>query len=546
MKSHYPTNKHTIIGGGIIGALEAYFDFLEAKEYEEEAPRVTVYEKNPSIAETTTSNIVPSLTPDEILAVVPRGQELVKKLKILFNQAGGIRVDDVKGVNNPTAEKFIKEVEACSVDEVGHKDREKKLLELGKFSMELWQKIYDTADDELKKIFQESNFNPCKETRAAGARKLHDGYRIDLINVADAKNKAQAMKQDYESLSYVNCKLLSPKEVKRLDPSLIDFCDAHSEKDASGKQVWKNDAVALYRPGGCLDTGVFLPKFYTYLEKIMGTYDNDAGKTKNRFRLKFSREVKEVTYEDSSKTIINGLKFADDKVKHNKHEYKESDYTFCPGEAVGTLDKLGFKVPAFAGFAGASLRLNIPLPADKLAQYANFSHCMEVHQEGVVLAWQARRKGDSIFIGVAGTKAFYSDQKPDKNQAFAKDRNLLQLNIINQVLPDLISIALGRPTKGEKLTQKDLDNLEEHGIAKRWVGTRAVAFEGFPTLGFLHRKSGEKVANARVTTHLGSGGVSFAPAAVSVSRSVLDKSEVANPLVEDVLKYANSARRASR
>ncbi len=31
---------------------------------------------------------------------------------------------------------------------------------------------------------------------------------------------------------------------------------------------------------------------------------------------------------------------------------------------------------------------------------------MEVHQEGVILAWQARIKNNKVFIGVAGTKAF--------------------------------------------------------------------------------------------------------------------------------------------
>ena len=77
MKSHYPENKLTI-GGGIVGAIEAYFAYLEAKNNGKKI-RITIHEKNESISETTTSHIVPSLTPDEILSVVPRGQELVKK-----------------------------------------------------------------------------------------------------------------------------------------------------------------------------------------------------------------------------------------------------------------------------------------------------------------------------------------------------------------------------------------------------------------------------------------------------------------------------------
>ncbi len=50
--------------------------------------------------ETTTANIVPSLTPDEILCVVPRGKALVEKLQSAFNEPGGIRVDDVVHVND--------------------------------------------------------------------------------------------------------------------------------------------------------------------------------------------------------------------------------------------------------------------------------------------------------------------------------------------------------------------------------------------------------------------------------------------------------------
>lgn len=542
MKSHYPQKKITLVGGGIIAALEAYFAYLDAKKQKIKL-RVTVNEKNKNLTETTTSNIVPSLTPDEIMCVVPRGPALVEKLGILFSLPGGIRVDDVKGVNNSAAEKFKAAVKKYSEDEAGHKAREKALLELGKMSMDLWQSIYDNADAELKKILEESNFNPCREPKNVGPRALHDGYRIDIIyNVPNAKDQAEGMKRDYEGLGYSNCKILSPAEVKAMDPSLADFCDSHSEMSAVGERQWKNNSVALYRPGGCLDTGVFLPKFYTYLEKVMGKYVNDEGKIKNCFRLKFDRPVTGVTY-DRSQAHINGLKLANNTVKKNKHQYKQSDYVFCPGMSVGTLKNLGLNEPAYSGFAGASLRLNIEIPADKLKLYSKFGHCMEVHQEGVVLAWQARFKNNKIFIGVAGTKAFYSDQQPHKDQEFAKNRNLLQLNMINDVLPEFISLALGRDTKGQKLTEVDLKYLEDHKIAQRWVGVRAVAYDGFPTLGHAYHK-GQKISNARITTHLGSGGVSFAPAAVTVSRAVLGKKPNSNALIKDVLKYSSAKRTA--
>ncbi|HEX4045450.1 MAG TPA: hypothetical protein VHZ76_07290 [Gammaproteobacteria bacterium] len=144
---------------------------------------------------------------------------------------------------------------------------------------------------------------------------------------------------------------------------------------------------------------------------------------------------------------------------------------------------------------------------------------------------------------VAGTKSFYSDQKPHKNQAFAKNRNLLQLNMINDVLPEFISLALGRDTKGQKLVIEDLSQLESAGIAERWVGTRAVAFDGFPTLGAVYNEK-DKVNNARCTTHLGSGGCSFSPATVFASRSALKKEAELPGLIQEVLKYGSSNRKA--
>jgi len=545
VKSRYPEDKLTIIGGGIIGVLEAYFAYLDAQKAGKKI-RVTINERNKNISDTTTSHIVPSLTPDEILAVVPRGQELVKKLRILFSEPGGIRIDDVEGINNSdVAEKFIKQVQQYSNDEQGHQARTKILLELGKMSMNLWQHIYDNADPRLKKILEESNFNPCREPNTNGEA-LHDGYRIDLIyNVPNAKAKANSMKADYEELGYTSCKILSPKEVIARDPFLADFCKNNSIIDEFGERQWKDDSVALWRPGGCIDTQTLLPKLCDYLKDIMGKYTNESGQSKDCFQMKFERNVVGVSYNPESENLeINGLRFFGKEPKIHKHQYEHSDYVFCPGEAVGTLKKLGFNEPAYSGFAGASLMLNIPIPTKQLVeQYSKFNHCMEVHQEGVVLAWQARFRENKIFIGVAGTKAFYSDQRPHKDQAFAKDRNLLQLNMINDVLPEFISLALGRDTSGKKLTIEDLSHLEKLGIAERWVGTRSVAYDGFPTLGSVYKKDC-KITNARTTTHLGSGGGSFSLASIFVSRSTLNKDQTEqDKFTQDVLRYGSSNRK---
>jgi hypothetical protein len=543
----YPESKLTITGGGVIGFLEAYFAHLEASRRGERI-RITIHEKNQTMGDTTTAHIFPSLTPDEILSVVPRGQELISKLRLLFSEPGGIRVDDVEGVNDSaSANEFIRAVQEYGQDEEGHHARTEVLLALGKMSMDLWQDIYDCADDELKAILIASNFNPCRERSNKETRTLHDGYRIDLIYaVPNALDKANAMKSAYERLGYSDCCILSPDEATSIDPFLATFCDAHSESSvACEPRVWNNNTVALWRPAGCLDTKVFLSLFPHYLKQIMGQYVNDAGVVKDCFQLRLQRQVEQVSYESPGvgANRINRLQFfGHPTVKQNQHAYQQSDYVFCPGEAVGTLKSLGLAEPEYARFAGASLMLCIEVPEDKIAEYSTFNHCMEVHQEGVVLAWQARFIDNKIVIGVAGTKAFYGDQQPHKDQAFAINRNLLQLNMVNDVLPEPISWALGRPTQGIQLTLKDMTELECQRIAHREAKSRAVAYDGFPTLGPVYNDKGQ-VSNARCTTHLGSGGVSFGPGAVYASRSSLfGNHPTQQALTEQVLAYGDSQR----
>ncbi len=540
--------KTIIIGGGIIGALESYYAYKNAQQNNTRIC-ITVYEKDHSLTESSTGqpssnaayNIMPSLTIDEILSVVPRGSELIEKLAIPFNQPGGIRINDVDGVNNSeSAIKFKNSVASYGSDK-NHDDRTLSLLTLGKKSMELWQEMYDEADAELKEILKTSNFNPCHEPENPSQKALHDGYRIDLIyGIQNAQNRAMNMKADYEKLEYQNCVLLSPDEVITIDPYLTDFCIDHSDLDTNMKRIWHNDCTALFRPGGCIDIRSFLPKFYSYLKKIMGQYKDSNNQIQDCFQLKFGSEVTAVKFNAHSENLhIIGftLKTGEEIIENETKILPQ--YVFCPGEAVGTLHHLGFSEPAYAAFAGASLFLTIPLSEDQIDTYKNFSHCMEVHKEGVVLAWQARFKENHIFIGVAGTKSFYGDKKPNKNEKFAKDRNLLQLNMINNVLPEFISLACGYQTQGKLMSAEELDLLEEKGIAQRWVGRRAVAYDGFPTLGSLYHDN-LKVSNARCTTHLGSGGVSFGPGAVFMSRN--SKQDTKDPLIQKILMYGDSRR----
>src|SRR5208282_5971537 len=90
--------KMVIIGGGHVGLIEACLAHLRAKKNGQKL-QIEIFEKNQKIEETTAANIWNSHTPDEIVSVVPRGQELRQKLEISFDKPGGIRVDDVPGVN---------------------------------------------------------------------------------------------------------------------------------------------------------------------------------------------------------------------------------------------------------------------------------------------------------------------------------------------------------------------------------------------------------------------------------------------------------------
>lgn len=272
----------------------------------------------------------------------------------------------------------------------------------------------------------------------------------------------------------------------------------------------------------------------------MGQYEDEEHQIQDCFQIHFGKEVAAVEFDSSSTDLhVIGLKFSDETDHIEKEPVIDSRYVFCPGEAVGTLSNLGFNEPAYAGFAGASLLITIPLSEDQVKTYKNFSHCMEVHNEGIVLAWQARLKENNIVIGVAGTKSFYGDKQPNQNEEFATNRNLLQLNMINHVLPKFISLACGYETNGKIITAEELSFLEEKGIARRWVGRRAVAYDGFPTLGSLYCNN-RKVSNARCTTHLGSGGVSFGPGAVFISRS--SEQNMRDTFVQKILMYGDSRR----
>jgi hypothetical protein len=176
--------------------------------------------------------------------------------------------------------------------------------------MDLWQDMYANADAELKKILEESNFNPCREL-PDDKKILHEGYRIDLIyTIPNAHDRAMSMKKDYDALGYKYCAILSPAEVMAIDPFLSQFCKDHSIKNKNGDLQWDNDTVALWRPGGCIDAQAFLPQLYDYLRKKMGTYPDANGNTQDCFQINFGAKIIGLDYahNEMNEPYITGMK----------------------------------------------------------------------------------------------------------------------------------------------------------------------------------------------------------------------------------------------
>lgn len=490
-----------VIGGGHIGLMKVLLANERAKIHGDRFEAI-VYTKDKAIEQTTAANIWNSHTHDEFGAVIPPVEKLPESMRTPFDK-GGVLVPDVPGIlEHQSSKRFLDAVyqrgaNASSVQEI--KD---VIAEVGSASMKLWRKLYQNANPELKSIMEECNFNPCTDSESAQCKKLYSGYRIDLIyNVANPIEKAMDMIKGYQVVGYKHSQTLTPDEVLAMDKSLTDFVQDRSE-GSSPNRVWKKDTIAVWRPGGCIDTQRFLPKLVDYLRKDMG----------DRFAIHFDKQVVGVDVEKTSSGnyAVRGLSFADGTTMPKFANYDHVWFDFNPGEAVGTLERLGFHEPPFAGFAGCSLSLTVPLGGELLKEFQGFKHHMEVHTPDKVLAWQARVIGRDIFVGGAGTKAFYGPFEPTIDQQFAMVNNLAQLQMFNDVLPKVVSLALGHDTRGATMTKEDLQKLVEQGKARRWVGRRSARFDNMFTSGFLYHL-GHKVENALTGTHAGSGGGSLSP-----------------------------------
>ncbi len=525
----YPDKKLIIIGGGILGHLAALMVHLNG-----ERARITIHERYPDGTYTPAANLWPSLTPDEILAVVPVGKAFLDAYNRAFDEEGGIFAD-VSGVNDSAlTQEFKNEVMSFSQDPTRHAERQASLLEVGRLAMDAWHQLYELADPDLKQILEDSNFHPCREPGADEEKTFHNGYRIDLFaDDTHANDKIQGMIVDYHSIGYTRTCALTPSQVLDFDPSLQEFCAKYVDND---QQQWKPGSGAILRPGGCINARKFLPKLLDYLTAHMGRYQSDNEETglkiKPCFKVKYDSTVIgiERMLQSDGKERVTGLGIQGvQKIHRNRHPYP-THYLFAPGNQVNALQQMGFTTIVNAGFAGVSTTLHVNIPEDLLSKYGTLEQHQEVHQNGIVVSWQARfdKSTNQLIIGVAGMKAYHGDVPPDLWGNFAQNRGLLQLQMIDKFFPELIDIALGRePSKPEirlPLSKENFEHLKDSGALILWVGVRAVAPDNYPSIGPLSVQ-GRLFANASTVTNAGSGGVAFGLIAV-LFESMLREADV--------------------
>lgn len=498
-------DKISIAGNGIIALMTAYFLFLRAKK-EGKPIKITLRGKYP-VDQTTAAFLAPSLSWNEILSVVPPGKKLLESLEKLFTEfTGGIRLEK-DNLILIRAKEFIEAVEACSKDENAHQRRTALLVEFSQFSLALWETIFESADNELKQIFINSNFLPCREPTSS-ATKLRDGYRFDVYyETPDLEKKLQQAVDESKTYGYQHVKMLSPEELLQLDPGFKSFCERHSTPDA-GKRKWNNGAGVIFRPGGCIHTPAFLANFAAYLQRQMGTYLNEAGKEKPCFKIKLG-EVTGLSFSAKGNRVEAFQ--VNNKSKSIKRHYEHEHFILSPGENVGTVRRLGLFEPAHARFIGFSLKLIVPedlviKAGFSLTYLSNMAIRTGNASSSVV---QVGKFNGSFVLRMGGLKAFSGLDQPNLQAEYAIAASIYQLNMLNQVYSSLISACLGRNTQHLQLGKSDLDELLNKKYLERQIGSRACRADGVPTIDIAENHKGP-LENVIVATHFSSGGVTNA------------------------------------
>ncbi|ARB92107.1 FAD-binding oxidoreductase [Legionella longbeachae] len=517
------TEKVSIAGNGIVALMIAYFAFLKARE-EDKAIKISIRGKYP-ITQTTAAFLVPSLSWNEILSVVPPGKKFIEALGKFFTEFnGGILLPNADKIIYQ-AEEFIEAVKSCGEEDIYRK--KELLIEFSKLSLSLWGFIHETADEELRHILLESNYLACRE-RSVSEIRLRDGYRLDIYyDVLNFEEKLDATIKESREAGYQQAQLISPDELIQLDSSFQLFYENYSTTRSDGVRCWNPGAGVILRPGGCINTPVFLSKFVDYLTRVMGTYLTEDGKEKPCFKAKLG-EVVGLGY-SVEKNHVSQFHIADKKATIKKRNYNSNDFILCPGESVGTLRRFGLFEPPHARFAGFSLKLILP---ERLVLKAGFKmdyKCNLAIRTGVASSSvvQVGKFGESFTLGIGGMKAFLGLDEPDLNADYAIKASVYQLNVLNQIYAPLISVCLDRDTRCITLGQQELDQLIRDRFLTRWTGARACAYDGVPTICYGQNEYGS-IKNLIVATHLSSGGVTNAPGSAYLVAHLREKQNTHN------------------
>ena len=535
-----PNEKLTIIGDGPVAYFSAYIWYLESKNAN--SRRVTIYGKPLGETKPLAENLFPSLSPNE-LSVIPLGKDLVTALQNPYHKLDGGLGIDIPEINESQAtQEFITTIRKSSVNDEKYRYRTKILDDFGQYAMWAWEHFYTHADPKLKKILDDCQFVPCKKT----AVDVKSGYRMNIYhNTNGIEESLESAVAHFRSLGYTSTTVLTPNEVMKKDPLLTDFCNDYSQLNEQGIRAWKKGAAVLWKPGGSIDTQKFMPLFAEYLEEVMGSYTNDQNLQKKCFRVK-RREITGLVFDPLQHDKLIGLTSAISK-DHNRQHYNHHEFVLCPGAAVGTLRRFGLYEPPAARFAGSSLKLQLPISKVKDLDLSTYQMHLALSSNQCGSVCRAGVDGQHCFIGIAGTTTFYGECEPKLTDSFVQIQQVFQLNLLNRVFPRFISICLSEDTRNKTLTVTHLQQLIDVKIIFRAVGSRAVSFDGAPTIDFaIQRPSCEKVTNLRVVTHLSSAGVSNAPAAVAISSLLTGRQHpifhVPKELGQGVLNISRSTR----
>jgi hypothetical protein len=144
----------------------------------------------------------------------------------------------------------------------------------------------------------------------------------------------------YEAGPAFDLPLSQPQDIPSDKVSLAALQTLYEEADPELKAIFEEAHYAAKESS--LNAPLFLPKFYDYMARKMGSYATKGGKLKPCFTLQFNKEVSGLRLSKGANQRILSLQFTDGSLARKGSLKKPCSYIFCPKETVKSLEPLGF------------------------------------------------------------------------------------------------------------------------------------------------------------------------------------------------------------